>query len=129
LEETAATADVKARLLSEVSTLLSQVSSFDLWSLFLLLEGVASGLSNDTRILMMRLISEDDGPFLKVHFSSKRQQGALNELLKISGVADVESFPTAIAHLSEVWPFQILGVKPPYSSRSYGYEASESALS
>ena len=122
-ENTKAIASDRARLLSEISSLLLKVTSLDLWSLFPLLEVVIPDLDKDTRLVMMRMICDEEGPFLRVQFSLPREQDALNNLLKISSAAAVEAFPAVVSNLCAVWPFQVLRVKPPYSSRAFGHEA------
>ena len=116
------TADLRS-VLSEIYSLLSQISSYDLWSLFLLLENIAESLDHETQIILMRLVSDEEGPFHRVQFSSKEQQNALNDLIKISSELIIESFPRVVRELCRRWPYQILRVKPPYSSRSYGHDA------
>ena len=110
--------------LREIASLLTQASSYDLWSLFLLLEQIVPSLDEKTQTLIMRSICEDDGPFLKVQFFSTRPQMALNDLLQISSGQSLNLFAAAVKDLCDVWPFRILRVKPPYSSRVFGHDSS-----
>ncbi len=110
-------------VLSEISPLLRQITSYDLWSLFPLFENTVEAIDHDTQIILMRLIANEEGPFLRVQFSLREQQNALNDLIKISSALIIESFPQAVRELCRRWPYQILRVNPPYSSRSFGHEA------
>jgi hypothetical protein len=110
-----------AQLLREISGLLNQIDSHELWLLFPLLQNVAPLIETETQTSMMKLICEEPGPFLRVSLASKTQQSALDKLLKVSSAADVSAFAGSVQHLCEVWPFRMLWVQPPYSSSAYGY--------
>lgn len=122
LEKQNADASVKAQSLREISTLLKQLNSQDLWSLFPLLSIVAPLLDAETRNNVMNLIGDSESPFARVHFPTRTPQFLLDDLLRISSMLDVDAFPQIVAEICDNWPFQILRVKPPYSSRAYGHE-------
>lgn len=111
-------------LLREIAGLLSRLTSYELWSVFPLLEVVSKRLADTIQILLMRLLHDEDGPFLRVQFPSpfRKPQRALDRLVEVASQPNVSSFPSAVRELCKAWPFQILGVKPPYSSESYGHD-------
>lgn len=110
-------------LLTEISVLLTRLSSAELWFVFPLLEVITEHLTEEIQSHLLKLIYDVEGPFLKVQFFSGRAQEALQFLIKIASANDLRSFPQTMRRLCEAWPFQILGVKPPYSSRSVGFES------
>src|SRR5215213_383882 len=122
LEKGSADASAKAEALGEIATLLKELNSHDLWSLFPLLQNVVAVLPEDTQRYLTQLICEDDGPFLRVRFETKGSQLALTNLLRIASDSSA-NFPAAVQSLCNVWPFQILRVKTPYSSSSYGHDS------
>lgn len=123
LEKQKADDSVKAQSLREISTLMKQLSPDDLWSMFPLLSTVTALVDDDTRASLMNLIGAVESPFPRVGFATRTQQSALDELLRVSSLQDREAFPGAVQALCDSWPFQILRVKPPYSSHAYGFES------
>ncbi len=110
-----------AESLHELSRLLKQLSSPDFWALFPLFS-IAPPLEEDVQLYLMKLIGDGESPFLRVTFSNRPEQFALSNLLKVAGVANLNQFARAVKSLCDVWPFQVLRVKPPYSSAAYGHD-------
>ena len=119
-----ADASLKTLSLQEISSLLKlqQLNSQDVWSTFPLLASVAGLIDEDARRNVMNLIGHPESPFPRVGFATRNQQNALDELLRVSSMLNVQMFPRVVKYMCDVWPFRVLGVKPPYSSRAYGYE-------
>ena len=83
LEKQKADDSVKAQSLREISTLMKQLSSDDLWSMFPLLSTVTALVDDDTRASLMNLIGAVESPFPRVGFATRTQQFALDELLRV----------------------------------------------
>lgn len=109
--------------LREIASLLNALNAHDLWSLFPLLQSVGAVLPEQSQRKLMQLICDEEGPFLRVRFTTNWSQSVLDETLKIASVSDVAHFPGAVRRLCDSWPFQILRVKPPFSSSSFGHDA------
>jgi len=112
-------------LLPESTSLLGRLTSNELWSIFPLLEVVTNPLADEIQELLRGLLQDENGPFLRVQFPSpyRQSQRALDHLLEVASGPNVSSFSSAVLKLCKIWPYRILGVKPPYSSGSYSSEA------
>jgi hypothetical protein len=121
-EKQKADAKTKAQALREISALLNQLTSDDLWFVFPLLRNIVGLLDEDARRNLIKLICNEAGPFLRVRFATRPPQDALTKLLKVAGSPDLTALPGAIQNLCDLWPFQILRVKPPYSSSTFGHD-------
>lgn len=109
-------------LLREIAGLLSRLTSYELWSVFPLLEEVVKPLADEATVLLVKLLHDEEGPFRRVQFPSpyRNTQRALDRVI----IGEAETmFPSAVQDLCKAWPFRVLGVKPPYSSGSFSSEA------
>lgn len=122
LEKQKADPTTKAQALRDISALLNQLNSDDLWSVFPLLRSIVGLLDEDAQRNLVKLICSEAGPFLRVRFATRPPQDALTKLLKVAGSPELAALPGAIQGLCDLWPFQILRVKPPYSSSTFGHD-------
>ncbi len=116
--------DDRGMLLRETSGLIGRLTPNELWSIFPLLENVIQILGEDSQINLFRLVHIDEDLFARVQFVSRDAQYVLQRLIKTTNPRDMSSFVDAVKELCKSWPYQILRVKPPYSSASYGSESS-----